>query len=665
MITLPITGLWKVAHGRKYFADIVRSKNMDFNTPGFARLARKPIALYNSDSDSNFGDVVSILDSGNSYYVITTDHVYVYTPGDHTVVEVTSTSMPEVGLWSDGVMFDDNITISGEDTVHTFASSWTSRITGLSSLAPHPLASFENRVTLCVGDGNLVRQYSTSWVEDTTNKLTIPDEYVITGLRWRQNNLYIATRTRSTANAKMFIWNGAGTTAQYAYGVNADWIYSMAEFDSAIYCITSGAQLLRFNGGGFDEKAVLPVYNTQFSWVTTTSNSSLVGRVANRGMQADGGVLYINLDGSLTSSGGGIQGRYLADQPSGLWIFDPDVGLHHHAGYVPTVYRTETPTFGSSIFTFSSAHNLATAEAVFVASVGTLTGITAGQIYFAIIVSSTSVKLALSESDALAGRYISVEGSGGASLSIDTFDAFGGQMNVRFPGGIAVFSQLQPNSFFGSTLLYGGLAIKGDNTQVAVLLSLGVGRNIGSFVTSPIPAAGVTDSFKKLYVFLDNILLDMNEAVVKYRKVNRLDFPTRYRYGDSGMATWVNTTTFTVNSAYKPILGMEVDDEIEFIEGAGAGYTAHILSFSNVGTTYTIVLDEAITGVTASQKSEFIIDNWTKTDALTRVSPDSPSFGEVSLGKQDTWIQFKVELRGRGTAVRKLTSASESRKPAT
>ena len=46
--------------------------------------------------------------------------------------------------------------------------------------------------------------------------------------------------------------------------------------------ITSAGQLLRFNGGGFDELERLPVYGTGYSWTSTAAASSLVGKVAAR-----------------------------------------------------------------------------------------------------------------------------------------------------------------------------------------------------------------------------------------------------------------------------------------------------------------------------------------------------------------------------------------------
>lgn len=670
MIQLPITGTWKVAHGKDYLADIVNTRNMDFDRPGYAMLGKKAVVLQTETDDSDFGTVLAIVPistgTATTYHVVTSENLFTWDATISGLSEVTGGSPPTFGLDSDAVAYLGLLTASGGTTVRSYlAGTWTSRATGRTATNPHPLCVFEDRNTLCQADGNTVYQTTAgTWSDDSTNRLIIPSEYIITGMRSRRNLLFIATRSISGAPARLFIWNGSGPKAQYAYDAGCSWIYSLAEFASSIVILTSTGQLLRFNGGGFDELANFPVYYTPYSWESDSSLGNVSGKAANRGMIAHGGVLLINIDGSLNVGQLDTVSPYLSEQPSGLWCFDPEVGLYHRAGYNFSRRRSASYTLGSSNFVFATAHLLHTGDPVYVNGVTGLTGLVSGQTYFAIVDSSTSIRLAYSAADALAGRHITVTGSpSGNTLIIDTFDSVGATFTQTRPGAVGLYVTDNPPALLGSTVMFAGDVTTDDGqTSVSSFMSLGTSHNVGSFTTTPLPASQHTDTFSKLVEHVHGLELPDAKVVVKWKGIPRHGFPTHYRkVSPDGLATWTDASTFTIDTTAKEFMGVEVGDEVEIIEGAGAGYTAHVSAIDDTTSTYAITLDEAIPGITAGDKSEVIADSFKKLATLTSDSEHvvkqvaSVNGPDASL----PYISYKLELRGLpGLAIRKLTSIS-------
>lgn len=233
-MNLPFTnGKWKV--GVNGFADIVRTRNMDFNETGVAKLARQPIVISGTVDTVALGLGQAIVND----YVITrsktsgsSGRMYLIDPSLGTATVQPTTDQPFIGAGSDMVSYINTLAASSDSTgaagtVASFASgAWTAgRITGLTADVPHPLCVFENRNTLCVGNGNTIQQTTAGgWTIDSANSLTIPVQYSVEWMRWNGNNLYVGTRNTLGGSAKLFIWNGLGTSAQQGYPVNSDWV---------------------------------------------------------------------------------------------------------------------------------------------------------------------------------------------------------------------------------------------------------------------------------------------------------------------------------------------------------------------------------------------------------------------------------------------------------
>lgn len=655
MISIPGQNQWKTSVN-DMFGNIFRTKNLYLRKKGYAGVSRPATVLYSQTDDSNFATPVCITSDQTYAYVITTDHAFTFDLASNSLTssEITTSGSPSLGFDSDCVIYQGLLHVSGGTTVKSYSGgtggSWTSRITGLSSSYPHPLCVSEHQNYLAVGDANTVLLYDTTYSLNTT--LTIPSEYAVTGIRWRANSLYIATRHLFGGDAKLFVWSGLGTAAQYGFPVHGDWIYSLCEHNSSIVLVSSNGQLLRFNGGGFDVLANFPVYESNFPWISSSGTSSLVGNVASRGMVSDGEVIFINVNGDLAGSQTIYPGKFIVEQPGGIWQYREDVGLFHAAGYnYLTKLSLAAIDLNSNALTFASAHQALTGDPVLMSSQSTLTGLTAGQVYYAVPGSTTVTKLALSPADAFAGRTITI----GGSVSTDTFqfnryESTGADRNLA--GGIMLYQRAQTNLFYGTQILWGGRPYDATNSNIGALMSFGMGRNRGYLVTSKINSSQIKDFFKRMEIFFDNIGLDTDQIVIKYRTGRKFGLPAMLAFSSS--ATWTSSTTFTVDSTIKDIMSIAVGNEIEVVQGAGAGYLAHITTITNVGTTYTFTIDETMP--VSSGSFDFVADNWIKGPVISNTSDDTyAGFFDTSLDKlQAKWIEFKIELRGRGVMIQEI-----------
>lgn len=657
---LPTQGRWQVKHGRDYLADLVRTRNLSFDQEGFISLARKPISVYGSDTDSNFGQIVAIVpnDSSSLYYILTDAGDYSFTPSTGAVAALNNSHVTSA-QGNDAVLYNALLCATTTTKLQSYNGTvWTDRVTGLSSSYPHPLAVFEDRVEISIGNGNAVQNYNTSW--SAQNTLTIPAQYVVTCLRWRAGRMYIGTRHIYGGEAKMFIWDGVGTSTQPGYGVGAAAIYSMEEFQSSMAVVTSAGQLIRFNGGGFDELAHFPIYDTQYAWLPEKIiSASSFDRIPNRGMCRVGNRLYINIKGDIEAALD-ISHHHM---PSGIWVYDPAVGLYHRSGHQQNTYTTLTITALSSNTLTVGTHGLTTGDPVFASSVSNITGLTANNIYYAIVMSTTTIKLALSRVNAVNSVNLTLSGTpSGDTLKVDSTNSFGAVFDTT-PGAIAPLNSQSVNSFFSNGLIFGCQPFNNTATSRRFLNVLGLHANRGYFVTTPIPASGINDFFQKLFLEVQGLNTTSDQIVVKYRIKERFGYPGRIRVTTAGMGTWASTTMFTVDTTKKDVGAVQVGDEVEIVSGSASGYCTKVTAIDTSTSTYTFTVADTMP-VSVSDKSEVMFENWTLLGTYDMNTPNvSKGFLEVPVGGRNTQIQFKVELRGYDVKLRSLNAVNKVDKP--
>lgn len=661
------TRKWASSPNDEPGADLVITRALNLLRPDRIRIGKKPIVLFTNNDDTDFGVLLSIQSDENGYYFVTSKGVFRLASFGALPVptKLSSTNEPNQSLGRDGVMFNGSLHVGGGAEVKFWSgTAWTTTFGSgvLSASFPIRLCNFVNKRQLAVGNGNNVYLYDTTYALKTT--LTIPTEYVVTGMEWRQNNLYIFTRNVSGGQALMFVWSGAGTDAQYGFPVEADWIYAGCTYDNSIAIVTSAGQLLRFNSGGFDILENLPVYNTPYSWFSNSSLINGTGKMSARGMTAIGKRLILSIDGSVTVQGGGFPGVSLPQQPSGVWEYTPDVGLVHEAGYCHTKYSTlSVHEIDSGNLVFSTPHGLVTGDAFYLSTSNDVTGLVSGQTYFAIVDGANAFAPALSPGDAVLGKKIAIAGTGGDTLCVDSSNEIGATL-ITAPGAIGLFNKNIENAFFGTEIMFGGETPNDAATNVFVLMSMGMGRNRGVFSTCRVFTGTPTDVFNQLSAFINDMSAAFEQMVVKWRTKKLLSFPTQVSTSAVAPVVWTSSTSFTAAAANRDLAEVVVGNEMTVVQGAGSGYSAHVLSCALSGSTWTVTLDEPIGNIVAGNESEVQFDNWTKEKVITNADSNlGQGYANVNVGSPNAaWLELKIEMRGRDHSLDRIAFAVKNDK---
>lgn len=650
---------YSVTNNGDLFGNLIATRNLDFNKKGYLSLAGKPFAIFTQAQDSDFNTNVFIASDNSNYFVCTTGHLFTFSPSSFPISasEPFGGTPPSFGFRSDYAFFTADIHVSGTTTVNSLnGSTWTSRITGLSTTYPHPMCVSEHQSYLAVGNGNSVRLYDAAYALITT--CTIPSSQVVTWIRWRGNLLYFGTRNITGGEGKMYVWNGSGTAANAGYGVGSSWAMSGCEYLDTIAVASQDGRLLRFTGAGFvslsnndGTPANFPIYNTGLSWSNSASTSNLMANIASRGMEAKGDKIFMFVDASIGFTYGQTP-NYLPNFPTGLYVFDPSVGLYHKGAADHQKHQEIVPSaLSSNTLTLPSALVYETGDPV-IAVAGGLTGdIVDGTLYYAIKVDSTHMKLALTPQQAVAGANITITGSVvGSYILANSYKSVGATKSISTRSGpVKVVGYLGLPKFIGTEVLFSSSSANNTGTTVSSFMGLGMGKNVGSFITPKIQAENVTDIFKKLIVKFPPLNISSRKILIKYRTANRWGSPGR---GDifNFHAIWTSSTTFTINPNQYDVYSLAVGDEIEITGGAAAGYTAHVTTITqNSSTLWTITIDETMPDVTASDTMDFVFDNWTKYKTISTTDDAQAAakgFKNAALTKNAKWAQLKIELRG-------------------
>ena len=661
MILIPSNRKWSQNNSGEVFGMLHGTKNINFDKEGYAQLAKRAVALIYGGT--NFGIPISVSyfkNAGTSgYYCITDDRPM------RVLLDGTANSIYDGTYAPGGLINNDGLVWQGYwyITQSTFfarhtGSAWTAASYGsLTASVPHPLCVWENYNYLAVGNGNTVLIYNTSHTPVTTVQL--PTNYEVKWIRYNHQRIYIGTKELSGGNAVMFVCSDAtATSAEDAWPVSANWLFSGVAYKSSIVVMTSRGQLLRFNGGGWDELGNLPVYYSNYNWWNGAEGFTGLGRMCQRGMTTDGNIIYLNIDGYV-----GDANVYLDNQPSGLWVYDPNIGLYHKAGFSNDKFQTISISQASTntttdVFTAGATYTAQTGVKVFY--IGTAGGLKSFSYYYLIRVDATTFKLASSYANAIAGTQIDITSTGSAGQTLyysDELDTGASFMTNLAIGAVSLVSELDGTSIAGtsgfgymsaSQVLFGGLIL--NNTisgSVYTLQSLSVSYNRGYLTSQKIFSNNLKDSWKKIIAKCTRLFQTSDKAIIKYRVVDKAYYPLLVSLS-ADLAVWVNGTSFTSTAN---LSGVVAGEEVEFLSGRAAGLTAHVVSITVLTGTYTVTLDETIPGVSASDKSMFAIQNWKKVGTLLSTDPDSLYDKVLPEQGSKKWIQLKVELRGHSEPI--------------
>lgn len=649
---------------------IYQSRNIDLDEEGYIKLSPATYAMMTTDNDADF-DTVDAMFPCNTAIFLNSSQVFSGTIGVSTLTNRTgNTNKPEPGTEEDVVYFNDTEVVSqGANIKYRSASTtWTTVATTLSTSFPTVMCSWEAVGSLAVGNSNTVKFVNSSWAVNGT-VLTLPADYQVSGLASNGQFLFIATRSKSGAEAKLFVIDSIQAAVDQGYGCGAFEMFSLRVFKSSVVTLTSLGQLLRYNGGGFDELGSLPVYSTGVEWADATNNASVM---SNRALTVDGDLVLANIS-SFTQDG---RWQMLPGFLSGVWCYDDRNGSLYHK-FSPSYTRVEvidgsavTVSTTNNNFTLTSGNlnNVSTGMPLAYNRGGstTIPELRPARAYYLIKDSSTVFRMADTYSDAIAGTAVDISGTGSSSQKWSVFKTndFGwGLFSSRM--SIAVLnSKLYDSDYAGRYAITAELGQKqAVNTQVTVLNGVcPFLPNRGYFVVPKWESEDIEDMQQKFYI--KHVPLRADEKIrIKFKALDYAEFPTtsvQYDNTSNWVADWTDTDTFTTVADLSDVAA---GDEIEIVAGVGSGHMAHVSSISSNAGTYTVNLDEAFPYAVSGDEFLFTADKWTYLDEITSSSPTNDAgYFETSPNVSSKFIMYKVEMRGTGIKISDAQGYSSTEK---
>jgi hypothetical protein len=646
---------------------IYKSRNISLDEQGYIKLAEATFAQYSEDKDADF-DVVDCIYAGDSTIFLNSDDIYNGVAGFDQLYDAANygwTDTPTPGVEEDCIYFNGcQMATDGSNVSYRVGTDWTDvSVSGgvFSTSVPTCLTLYG--AGLAVGNNNCVKFINTSWAVNAT-VLVLPTEYQVSSMASVGNNLYIATRSKSGGEAKLFIIDAIKATHDYAYPVGTFELASIKTFKSTIVGINSLGELVRFNGGGFDTLATLPVYKNNLEWCDALNDYS---RVSNRGLATDGDLILVNLDSGLYTSGL----KVLPDFPAGIWCYDDSNGAFYHK-YSPSYSNTVSMPF-TAVTVDANVNTVTTGADSYLT--GVITGMpifheattaipelkTGGRCYFIIKVSARVFKVADTYADALAGIAIdfSAAGTNPAFYCVKTND-YGWSYSPNNRSAMAVLNSLLfDSSYVGRICMTADLVSKQTlSTNRAVFCPISAFLpNRGYFVTPRLNSANVTDNHN-LITLKFKPLGPEDSIIIKYKTKDRYGLPfssVRFESTTQWSAKWVTTSTFTTTADMSDVA---VEDELEITGGVGSGHMARIDSLTLASGTWTVAIGEAFPFAVVNDAFYFNVDNWTELTTIT--NENTINYYSTQLGSDGKFIQVKVEMRGIGVTIEELQIDNDS-----
>lgn len=627
---IPANNRWSQLNSGKLMGFLNETKGVHFDKAGTVTLSKRPSAFYTSTEDADFGALKAILYFNDTYNFITDDEFF---HGDLAGSNLTkSTGSVALSKGTDAVVVYGRLYVSGDVAVDWWnGSSWNGTISvTLTTGKEHPMCEFESQNThkLAIGNGNTVTLYNSSH-SAASDVLTLPQNQEVTCIRYRSGYLYVGTKNINGDHARIYIWNGSGSAAQYAPSVGASIVSSMTEYGSSVAFVTSAGQLRTLEGSTIKTLANFPIYHAQGKEWTNTSDVYFTGKVFNRGMITDGDRIFISVDG--LNEGEWVHGMY-----SGLWAFDPAVGLYHKAPFSDDRHTSVGGiAVDSDTITVNADHDAETGDAILVTNVGSLTGITVDTTYYAIRVSTTKFRLASTMYDAHNGNQLTIGGTATSSVFRYTPTNQIGDYYGAEQGAVSLYSPLElPRDIWNGGVIFGGKS----NDGIYGVNLLTQARSVGSFDTQKIYASKIKEVWQQITPFIENLNLD-NEAVrIKVKTKDKFGLPTLPRN-----MVWDDTNSFTTDNKIG-FGAVSKGDEVTILEGSSGGRTAHVTNITDNGTTYTFDFDLELG--TAGEGGAVVFDNFKLVQTITNTNPVTDCPDILLANEKSAWIMLKIEMEG-------------------
>ena len=687
MIRLPArqNGQWTVTHNSDKLPDLSVTRNLSFDKEGYIRLSKPSASIYSESDSADFGFVLGMASGAieGQWMVCTNEKQFVldmYNSGNFGTLTMTvDTNVNTPDNTSSGTYLADMTFFNGlttysnpadqklytHDTSGSISNDWTVRdISASIEQNSMPVCLLASDNSIAVGNANQVDTFNTSYATGT--QLQIPNDYVVTGIAY--NNGYLGITTSHTTGSErsfFFVWDGTTTSANYSVEVPATSAFTPTPYMGSFIFVDGNGLLQYWTPSGLQVLASLPCYYSNTTLLNGGRGANPRASV-NHAIKTVGEIIHINIK-SVFAQADENQAIYTERQPAGVWTYDPAVGLYHRhapAGVKATAETIATASVNTTtdVITVTTAPETGTPIRYSDGTGTAIAGLTNRKVYYCIYVTATTIKLAETSALATAGTAIDLTGTGNANQTLQFYpkSSFGNSyVDEKKQGAIHLESNKTSTSdFYYQSMFFGSTAGINSTTEYDQLnMVLQDTENRGHFITSKLLSAQLQDTWSKLYLKHKNLSTEFDKIIVKYRTDNNEPL-TRIKETTDGVITWTDSDTFTTTDAqWADVLA---DDEVEIIQGTGAGYLAHVSSISEAGGTYTVNIDETIKNLTATETGRAVASRWIKLNAFDSTSlPNDEGYFEVVLGKKSKSIQFKVELRGENVEIEEILVANE------
>lgn len=678
MFKLPSTNNWVQSNSGEG-GTIQRTRNICFDEVPFAKLSKRTRSILTENGSFKRTSAIVYLDVTNEYLVFGQQGIYriaatslVATDGSGDLNAPGSDSAGR----SDGVPWQGFIySVGPSGTMRRYnGSGWSGNLVTTSQTTAGPLAVEPKQNIIGVGQGRYVDAYNTTHTLLFT--LDMGAEYSCTSIDSWNGFFVVVTRNVNNGRSVVILWNATSASANSPYFLDATRIYSVKAYRDTFAVATSEGKLMKFNGGGFELLDSFPIDYKDVDW--DMQGNLISSRIIHRGMIVDGNRIYINLSPRILLPATDLSNHMFENYfEGGVWCYDPAIKLHHRYSHASTLRSTETIATASvdttnDIITVASAPNTGT-PIIYDNGGGTsITGLVHRTKYFAVYVTSTTIKLASTRANAIAGTVIDFTGTGNNSqilIYLPNRDfggsCLGGNSSTTDAGGAICLVANKQNVYRtdAAQVIFGTKLGSTSTTELYGLAVASFGQeNRGFIITPRLESSGISDLFQNVTVKYRGVDTPDDKIIFSYRTVRRndtlkgIDQPLTYT------ATWVNTSIFTTTA---DISSAKIGDEVSFHSGSGSGYIAHISSLSLTAGTYTVKIDEVLENVTGGDTVCFVIDNFIKTgdnaititDNLTMVNENNDVYvgdsgsKSFTLNKQTSQLEIKLELRGEDVAI--------------
>jgi len=624
------------------------TKNIDLRNNGYIKLSHPAISVLSEDEDADLTSADSMFKSAGDIFLLGKEVFSGSGSFGTWTNRKTDTGVPTPGVEEDGIYFNATEVISDTDKIYYRSASTTWTALDIDLAGPAQMTVLDTFNVLLVGGGNKVYMIDTSWV--LTKTLTLPAEYEVTSLDTNGSVVYIGTRHIAKGEGKLFTWDGSSSAWNGSYGANAVEISSVRKYGASCALVTSKGQLLQFNGSSFSVLGNFPIYYLNNSVNEDSQNDHSF--VSNRGIYVDDNKIYIKINAEST---GNID-KFSQNFVGGLWLYTPETGLNclSTPSYTKVVSKTIATTNVNTTDNIITTTNVPVTgtPCIYNADYATiLTGLDEFTTYYVIYLSSTTLKLATSYTNALAGTAVDLTGTGNNYQKLHWFPMYDyGQSHCGGRGSILILpSELNVKDNITDKLIYTSQMNYPD--KVVVNQTIPLIPNRGYFITPKLNSSNIEDKYDQIALKYRPLRVD-EKIIVKYRTEEKLDVPFgSFDKGQNIAGTWTDTNTFTTTL---DMTNAEVGDEIEIVAGKGAGMLFHIESLSNNVGTWTVNLDEEFIHAVNAETMYFYVTNFKKLKTITRDSQNGIDFCDFVLGENNKFLQLKVELRGVDVTIEEL-----------